>query len=219
MMNKQNFRRITDDKQKIKALEISRGNSIVVIAYITQSDEVYIAAPRCDVTTARSIRGWINSVLPDETNEVRTVAQTLQERDHLHSMYIREKTKVNVFGATLERIAEYANHQPPSGLTSDHLVGYWQGRAEAICLKAQTAIENLPDETNSWRHLPKPSEICMTCGATWLAADSEHNRPWHVCAPPRKEVVEAVDKLVSIFCSPEELPEHEALEEVRRDRK
>lgn len=85
----------------------------------------------------------------DETNGVRTVAQTLQERDHLHSLYIREKTKANAFGAALEWIAGLANHQPPSGLTSDHLVGYWQGRAETICLEAQIALNNLPEETTS----------------------------------------------------------------------
>lgn len=47
----------------------------------------------------------------------------------------------------LEQIAKRANHQPPSGLTTDHLVGYWQGRAEGICLEARAALENLPDET------------------------------------------------------------------------
>lgn len=62
----------------------------------------------------------------------------------------------------LERIAERANHQPPSGLTTDHLVGYWQGRAEGICLEARAALEKLPDETPA-RDITKEIALMALC--------------------------------------------------------
>ena len=63
-------------------------------------------------------------------------------------------------------------------------------------------LDKLANEPDECRY-PQPGEMCLTCGASWLTANSEHNRPWHVCVPPRKEIVEAVDNLLSILCTGE----------------